>query len=152
MPRKGAHDIPPPLELECLSVLWRLGESNVRAVQEALAASRPLAYTTVMTMLERLARKQLVSRHKAGRHFLYAAQVDRDSVRQNAVRNLVDSLFDASPAQLMAFLAARTAGPALPLAAAPNGPDDPPALPGSDPGDAPDLDDDADGDIDAVLL
>jgi len=118
MSRKGARDIPPPLELECLSVLWRLGESNVRTVQEALAASRPLAYTTVMTMLERLARKQLVSRHKAGRHFLYAAQVERDAVRQNAVSNLVDSLFDASPAQLMAFLAARAAGPAPQLALA----------------------------------
>ena len=34
-------------------MLWRLGESNVRTVQETLAGRRPLAYTTVMTMLER---------------------------------------------------------------------------------------------------
>jgi predicted transcriptional regulator len=146
MSRRGARDIPPPLELECLSVLWRLGESNVRTVQEALAANRPLAYTTVMTMLERLARKQLVSRRKAGRHFLYASQVDRNTVRQNAVRNLVDSLFDASPAQLMAFLAAEAAGPAPLTAAATagNGSDDA--------GDDPDDNDSGDNDIDAVLL
>ena len=68
MSRRSVRDIPPPLELECLSVLWRLGESSVRTVQEALAASRPLAYTTVMTMLERLARKQLVSRRKVDWH------------------------------------------------------------------------------------
>ncbi len=104
MSRRGAHDIPPPLELECLSVLWRLGESNVRTVQEALAATRPLAYTTVMTMLERLARKQLVGRRKTGRNFVYTAQVDRDTVRRHAVKNLLDALFDASPAQLQAFL------------------------------------------------
>jgi predicted transcriptional regulator len=151
MSRKGVRDIPPPLELECLSVLWRLGESNVRTVQEALAASRPLAYTTVMTMLERLARKQLVSRHKAGRHFLYTAQVDRDAVRQNAIKNLVDSLFDASPAQLTAFLAADAAGPAQQLtvaAAAGNvGTESAPPA-GNDPG----AEDDPDNDIDAVLL
>ena len=64
MPRRAAREIPPPLELECLDVLWRLGESNVRTVQETLAGRRPLAYTTVMTMLERLARKQLVTRRK----------------------------------------------------------------------------------------
>ena len=104
MSRRGAHDIPPPLELECLSVLWRLGESNVRTVQETLAATRPLAYTTVMTMLERLARKQLVGRRKTGRNFVYVAQVNRDIVRLHAVRNLLDALFDASPAQLRAFL------------------------------------------------
>ena len=104
MSRRAAREIPPPLELECLSVLWRMGESNVRTVQEALAATRPLAYTTVMTMLERLARKQLVGRRKTGRNFIYSAQVDRQTVRLHAVKNLIDSLFDAAPEQLRAFL------------------------------------------------
>jgi BlaI family transcriptional regulator, penicillinase repressor len=136
MSRRSARDIPPPLELECLSVLWRMGESNVRTVQEALAASRPLAYTTVMTMLERLARKQLVSRRKTGRHFVYAALVERDAVRRHAVSNLVDALFDASPQQLLAFLAADAVLP-------------PPTLvPATDSGD----EEPGDSDIDAVLL
>jgi predicted transcriptional regulator len=116
-----------------------MGESNVRTVQQALAASRPLAYTTVMTMLERLARKQLVGRRKTGRHFVYAALVERDEVRRHAVRNLVDSLFDASPQQLLAFLA-----------------NDAGILPShvSAPGSRPDSEDDdqGDSDFDAVLL
>jgi len=142
MTRRSPRDIPPPLELECLSVLWRQGEANVRAVQEALKATRPLAYTTVMTMLERLARKQLVSRRKAGRHFLYAPQVDRDTVRHNAVRNLVDSLFDASPAQLAAFLAA--GGVELdPRASSSARASEPPVESAEEPGD---------GDVDAVML
>ena len=116
-------------------MLWRMGESNVRTVQEALAPSRPLAYTTVMTMLERLARKQLVSRRKTGRHFVYAALVERDEVRRHAVSNLVDALFDAAPQQLLAFLAA---GEALP----------PGLVPATDPGD----EEPGDSDIDAVLL
>ena len=104
MPRRAAREIPPPLELECLDVLWRLGESNVRTVQEALAAHRPLAYTTVMTMLERLARKQLVTRLKTGRHFVYTPEVDRDTVRNRALRQLLDSLFDGSREELAGFL------------------------------------------------
>jgi BlaI family transcriptional regulator, penicillinase repressor len=139
MSRRGARDIPPPLELECLSVLWRMGETNVRTVQEALAASRPLAYTTVMTMLERLARKELVSRRKTGRHFVYAALVERDVVRGHAVSHLVDSLFDASPQQLLAFL---TANPGPP----------PSAAPAADSGPNPEDDEPGDSDFDAVLL
>jgi predicted transcriptional regulator len=104
MSRHGARDIPPPLELECLNVLWRLGESNVHTVQDALAGRRPLAYTTVMTMLERLARKQLVTRRKTGRHFVYAPEVARDTVRRRALRQLLDSLFDGSRDEFVAFL------------------------------------------------
>ena len=139
MPRRAARDIPPPLELECLSVLWRVGESNVRTVQQTLAASRPLAYTTVMTMLERLARKQLVSRRKTGRHFVYAALVERDVIRGYAVSHLLEALFDAQTEQLLAFL---NAAPGLPPA------------PASAPESSPDSSEDESGDSDfeAVLL
>jgi predicted transcriptional regulator len=91
MPRRAAREIPPPLELECLDVLWRLGESNVRTVQEALAGRRPLAYTTV-------------TRRKIGRHFVYTPEVDRDTVRRRALRQLLDSLFDGSRDELTGFL------------------------------------------------
>jgi predicted transcriptional regulator len=104
MPRRIAREIPPPLELACLSVLWRLNESNVRRVQSELAPTRPLAYTTVMTMLERLARKQLVTRRKSGRHFVYSPAVDRATVRQHAVRYLVESLFDGSEEDLRLYM------------------------------------------------
>ena len=147
MSRRSTRDIPPPLELECLSVLWRMGESNVRAVQESLAATRPLAYTTVMTMLERLAKKQLVSRRKTGRHFVYAALVERDVVRSSAVKNLVNSLFDASPQQFLAFLAADSGLPPAQFAVHDSGPV---AEPDSEP--AAEDDEPGDNDFDAVLL
>jgi len=67
--RRGrtAREIPPPLELQCLSALWTLGEVNVQAVRDFLAPRKSLAYTTVMTMLDRLTRKQVLSRRKVGR-------------------------------------------------------------------------------------
>lgn len=104
--RKGrtAREIPPPLELQCLRVLWDLGEGNVQTVRDVLMPARPLAYTTVMTMLDRLARKQAVTRRKHGRSYVYRPLISRDDVRRLAVRELVDSLFDGSSEALSAYL------------------------------------------------
>ena len=104
MPRGDRSEIPPPLELECLKVLWTLGEAKVREVREQLAPARPLAYTTVLTVLDRLARKGIVSRRKAGRCFLYTPQVSRDTLRQRAVAQLVENFFSRSEEQLRAYL------------------------------------------------
>jgi len=90
--------------LECLRALWALGEANVRAVREALQPRRTLAYTTVMTMLDRLARKQAVSRRKVGRSFVYTPLLSREDIRQLAVRELLDTLFDGSKETLVAYL------------------------------------------------
>ena len=104
MRRAGASEIPPPLEIECLKALWDLGEATVRQVRQALAPTRPLAYTTVMTVLERLARRGAVSRRKAGRSFIYTPQVGRDALRRLAVAQLVTNLFNGSEAGLRAYL------------------------------------------------
>ena len=103
MPR-SARDIPPPLDLLCLQALWSLREGNVKAVQEEVAKSRPLAYTTIMTVLERLVRKGKLKRRKVGRAFLYAPERSRDAVRRAAIRELVDGFFDGSEEALMRFL------------------------------------------------
>src|SRR4051794_1924059 len=39
-----SHELPPRLELECLKVLWSLGEASVRGVQAEVSKTRPLAY------------------------------------------------------------------------------------------------------------
>ncbi len=104
------REIPPPLELECLKALWELGEGNVRQVREALWGQRNLAYTTVMTVLDRLARKGAVDRRKLGRSFLYAPVLSREALRRLAVKELVDCYFSGSEQELLAYL--RTPGPA----------------------------------------
>lgn len=63
------------LESEVLRVLWGKGESSVREVMEHL--DRPLAYTTVMTTLDRLFKKGLLERHMAERSFRYVACIPR---------------------------------------------------------------------------
>lgn len=114
---RSTRDIPPPLELECLRALWALGEANVQMVREHLAEKRPLAYTTVMTMLERLSRKQAVTRRKLGRSYLYTASVSRDEVRRLAVHELLRTLFDGSTDALMAYLDGSQPAPAAAVTA-----------------------------------
>jgi predicted transcriptional regulator len=76
----------------------------VKEVRELVAPSRPLAYTTVMTVLDRLARRGVVTRRKAGRAFVYAPAVSRDAMRRLALQEFLDSYFESSPRQLQQFL------------------------------------------------
>ncbi len=99
-----SRDIPPPLELECLKVLWNLGEGNVKDVREVLTRSRNLAYTTVMTILDRLVRKGGAGRRKVGRSFVYQPLLSREVLRKLAVKELVDSFFDGDDEALVAYL------------------------------------------------
>jgi BlaI family penicillinase repressor len=114
---KTARDVPPPLELLCLKALWSLEEGNVKAVQYIVAQSRPLAYTTIMTVLDRLVRKGKLARRKVGRAFVYSPQTSRDTMRRVAVRELLDGFFDGSEAQLLMFLREPAAQAARPMEA-----------------------------------
>src|SRR5262245_5294050 len=121
MPRTS-RDIPPPLELACLRALWRLEQGNVHAVREIVGQSRPLAYTTIMTVLDRLVRKGKITRSKQGRSYTYAPTESRDSLRRAAVRDLLESYFDGSESELLAFLRGAEAEPSSASAPpAPNG-------------------------------
>jgi predicted transcriptional regulator len=64
-----------PLEITVMEILWERGESNVHDVVEKL--DRPLAYTTVMTTLDRLYKKGLLTRHKSERAFQYSTRQTR---------------------------------------------------------------------------
>jgi predicted transcriptional regulator len=128
MPRT-VRDVPPPLELLCLKSLWSLGEGNVKDVLQIVTQSRSLAYTTVMTVLDRLLRKGKVSRRKVGRAFVYTPQASRDEMRRAALREFLYAFFDGSERELIAFLepaetqvasAAAGAGGSLPASGLPN--------------------------------
>jgi len=105
-PRHSILDLA-PLELECLSVLWPLGEGTVRDIHGALAASRPRAYTTVMTIMDRLEQKGIVARRKVGRAFHYRATLSADEARLKAVEKIVEGFFDGSPEALAAHLSSQ---------------------------------------------
>jgi predicted transcriptional regulator len=109
----SGREIPPRLELQCLKALWILGEANVKDVQTAIAHNRTLAYTTVMTVLDRLVRRGGVERRKVGRLFLYRPTVSREALLRVALNEFVDTYFDGSEQALLQYLSTpRTAAAA----------------------------------------
>jgi predicted transcriptional regulator len=91
-----------PLEAEVMEVLWRAGRPlPVREVATALNAERTatLAYTTVMTVMSRLAGKSILARSRAGRRFVYAP-VAADAA-EIAVRGVLEEFGDAALARFV---------------------------------------------------
>jgi predicted transcriptional regulator len=84
-----------------------MGEGTVRDIHNALATSRARAYTTVMTIMDRLEQKGIVARRKVGRAFLYQARLSAEEARLKAVEKIVQGFFDGSPEALAAHLSSR---------------------------------------------
>jgi len=82
------------LELEVMQILWAGGESSVRDVFASM--KRPLAYTTVMTTLERLHKKCLLDRRKLGRAFFYTPRLTLYEWEHRRAGSLVADLLSGS--------------------------------------------------------
>lgn len=90
-----------PLENTVMGILWSNGDSNVRDVADKL--DRPLAYTTVMTTLDRLYKKGLLNRRKLARAFYYSPRWSRREWEQKQAGDLVAGLLSESqtPGELL---------------------------------------------------
>ena len=75
------------LEFDLMQILWAHGESNVRNVVQHM--QRPLAYTTVMTTLDRLYKKGLLERRMPDRAFLYSARLSRQEWERTRAENVL---------------------------------------------------------------
>jgi predicted transcriptional regulator len=78
------------LEREVMAVVWKAGEINVREACDQLESS--VAYTTVMTTMDRLFKKRLLARRKVGRAFVYTATATRNEMEGAVATELVQSL------------------------------------------------------------
>jgi BlaI family transcriptional regulator, penicillinase repressor len=102
-PRRRLLDLA-PLELDCMNTLWPIGQATVREIRDLLAARRPRAYTTIMTIMDRLARKGVVERVKTGRAYVYRARLTAEEARAQAVGQVLESFFGGSKEALVAHL------------------------------------------------
>ena len=80
-----------PLEITVMEILWANGESNVYDVVQRLG--RPLAYTTVMTTLDRLYKKGMLDRRKQERAFLYAPKFTKTEWERKEAGDLLAAFF-----------------------------------------------------------
>lgn len=78
------------LERDALEQMWLHGEMSVREMH--LAFEERVAYTTLMTTLDRLYRKGLLERRKERRAFLYSPRISREEFEQGVAADIIDGL------------------------------------------------------------
>ncbi|QQQ03537.1 BlaI/MecI/CopY family transcriptional regulator [Lysobacter enzymogenes] len=88
---------PTPSEQAILEVLWDRGEASVREVADTLSQHKPVAYTTVLTTFNVLAKKGFVTHRQEGRAFVYRAAISREQARRQALDQLLLRFFEGSP-------------------------------------------------------
>jgi predicted transcriptional regulator len=89
-PRDVASAALGPLERQVLEETWRREEISVRDI--FVSFNERVAYTTLMTTLDRLYKKGLLSRRKSGRAFLYSPRLTREEFEQGIAEDVIDGL------------------------------------------------------------
>ncbi|MCA9265601.1 MAG: BlaI/MecI/CopY family transcriptional regulator [Planctomycetales bacterium] len=102
MPRSESEH-PTELELEILKILWQDSPLPVRDVRARLEtdAGRPLAHSSVITMLNIMHRKGFLKRRKVSNAFLFSPRVKKESVTGRMMGDLLSRVFNGSPAAMM---------------------------------------------------
>ena len=94
-----------PLEQRLMDSLWQRGNATVREVQES-GCCPELAYTTLMTTLDRLYKKGLLAREAEGRAFRYSPVMSREQMHRHAASEAFRQMLAASevPAMPLSYL------------------------------------------------
>lgn len=93
--RKGEPQLQGELQKEAMRALWRLGEpSTVEDVRRAMPARQRGAYTTVQTILNRLAERGLLSRERRGKPMFYEPTISEADYYSRSVRHALATASD----------------------------------------------------------
>ncbi len=95
---------PTPAELEVLQIIWEHEACTVREVMNLLEPKRKRAYTSVMSLMNVMADKGLLSQKPKGRAFVYSAKVSRDKTQSIMLGDLLNRAFDGSANAIVAHL------------------------------------------------
>ena len=104
-----------PLESAVMCVIWKRQSATVREIHGDLLGSRAVAYTTVMTTMDRLYQKELLSRLRDGNAYRYSARLDHDHWLRKWSRAAIDRLLPSLDKASVAYFVdeARKANPEL---------------------------------------
>jgi BlaI family transcriptional regulator, penicillinase repressor len=91
-------------ELEILNVLWAIGPAELGRIRAAVQTKRPVATTTIATMLKVMHGKKLVRRSSGDRGYVWSTRVSRARTATDLVRKVLDHVFDGSAHRLVAHL------------------------------------------------
>lgn len=91
-------------QLAVLRVLWERSEATVAEVQRALHTDRPLAATTIATLLSRLEKRGIVAYRTEGRQYVYRALLSERDAQQHALVEVTKGLFEGDVATMVSQL------------------------------------------------
>jgi len=91
-------------ELEIMKVIWPKGQATIREVYDELRARRPIAYTTVQTMMNILETKGHLKKQPGDKAYIYAPVRAQQIVVRSMVREFVNRVFDGSARPLLVHL------------------------------------------------
>jgi len=92
--KRGLRKILGDLETDIMEIVWKREQVTVRQVYERLKNRRSIAYTTVMTVMSRLADKGLLEKIKEGAAFVYRATSSREEFTQSTVKKVISELLE----------------------------------------------------------
>ena len=95
------------LQLTVMKVLWQHQRLSVSEAQQLLNEQKPMALTTVATLLKRMHEKNIVHAEKQGRQFFYSPATTEAEVKTSMLSNLLNHLFDGNPSELVHHLVAQ---------------------------------------------
>lgn len=98
----GLRQVLGDLEAEIMECLWEMGSASVRDVHECLLGRRDIAYTTVMTVMSRLAEKGMLARRQDGRAYIYNPVQTRDAFCTGVVKRVMAGLFGSAGRPVLA--------------------------------------------------
>lgn len=93
-----------PLESQIMDCVWGLEKATARQVKERLDRTRPLAYTTVQTMLALLRDKGFLASQRQGRADVYLPLIGREAMGRRCLREVMDLFFSGSAGALVSHL------------------------------------------------
>ncbi len=80
------------LEREVMEIVWNSEYVKVRCIYEKIRHKRKIAYTTVMTIMDRLFEKGILKRKKEGKTFFYSASYSKEVFLEKTSKNIIDGL------------------------------------------------------------
>jgi BlaI family penicillinase repressor len=105
---RPASSRPTDGELEILKVLWVIGPAELGQIRAQLQQQRPVATTTIATMLKVMLGKKLVKRSDGKRGYVWSARASRTRTASELIRKVLDHVFDGSAGRLVAHLLEET--------------------------------------------
>ncbi len=92
---------PTESELEILQILWTMGPSTVREVNNILKRSKDVGYTTTLKLLQIMNEKGLVDRETNSRTHIYTAEVNREDTQNLLLNRFLENTFSGSASKLI---------------------------------------------------